>query len=134
MSQENVEVALDLIEASNQQDAEAFAALVSRDVEWEDPVFWSEPLRTYRGRAEVKDWFNRVVEPWESLRFDVREITEGPDDRVFADTLLTTRGTGSGAETQIELWYVVWVADGEITRRKVFRTRAEALEAAGLRE
>ena len=69
MSQENVEIALELIEASNRQDAEAFAALVSEDVEWEDPAFWSEPLRTYRGRAKVRDWFYRVVEPWESVHF-----------------------------------------------------------------
>ena len=92
MSQENVQVALDLLEASNRQDGEAFVALVSPDVVWEDPAFWSEPLRTYRGTAEVRDWFNRVVEPWESLDFEVKEITEGPEDRVFADTLLTARG------------------------------------------
>ena len=134
MSQENVQVALDLLEASNRQDGEAFVALVSPDVVWEDPAFWSEPVQTYRGRTEVRDWFNRVVEPWESLNFEVKEITEGPEDRVFADTLLTARGIGSGAETQIRLWFVVWVTDGKCTRRKIFRSRDEALKAAGLRE
>ncbi len=134
MSQENVEVALELIEASNRQDVDAWIALISPDVEWEDPAFWSEPTRTYRGRAEVREWYNRVVEPWGSLHFEVKEVTEAPDNRVFADTVLTTRGEGSGVETQIRLWYVVWVADGKITRQKVFRSRDEALEAAGLRE
>jgi ketosteroid isomerase-like protein len=134
MSQENVEVALQLIEVSNRRDVDAFVALVSPDVEWDDPTFWSEPSQTYRGRAEVRAWFNRVVEPWESLHFEVEEITEAADDRVLAGTLLTTRGKGSGAETQIRLWYVVWVANGKITRRQVFRGRDEALEAAGLRE
>ena len=134
MSQENVEVALELIEASNRQDVDAWIALISPDVEWEDPAFWSEPTRTYRGRAEVREWYDRVVEPWESLHFEVKEVTDAPDNRVFADTVLTTRGEGSGVETQIRLWYVVWVADGMITRQKVFRSRDEALEAAGLSE
>ena len=133
MSQENVEVALRLIEASNHRDVEGFVALLGPDVEWEDPAFWSEPSRMYRGRAEVREWFNRVVDPWERLHFEVEEITEA-DDRVFAETLLTTRGKGSGAETQIRIWYVVWIANGKITRRQVFRDRDEALEAAGLRE
>ncbi|MEK6326425.1 MAG: nuclear transport factor 2 family protein [Actinomycetota bacterium] len=134
MSRENSGIALQLIEASNRRDVDAFLALVSPDVEWEDPVFWSEVSQTYRGRAEVRAWFNRVVEPWESLHFEVEEITETPDDRVFLETLLTTRGKGSGAETQIRLWYVVWIANGKITRRQVFRGRDEALEAAGLRD
>ena len=134
MSQGNVEVALGLIEASNRQDVDAWIALISPDVEWEDPAFWSEPTRTYRGRAGVREWYNRVVEPWGSLHFEVKEIAEAPDNRVFADTVLTTRGEGSGVETQIRLRYVVWVADGKITRQKVFRSRDEALEAAGLSE
>ena len=134
MSQENSKIALQLIEASNRRDVEAFVALISPDVEWVDPTFWSEPTRVYRGRAEVREWFDRVVEPWESLDFEVEEITEAADDRVFLETLLTTRGKSSGVETQIRLWYVVWIAEGRITRRRVFRDRDEALEAAGLRE
>jgi hypothetical protein len=53
MSEENVEIALQQVEAVNRQDADAFVATVSLDVEWEDAVFWSEVSRTYRGRAAV---------------------------------------------------------------------------------
>jgi len=31
-------------------------------------------------------------------------------------------------------WEVIWFAEGLVTRRQVFWTRDEALEAAGLRE
>jgi hypothetical protein len=48
--------------------------------------------------------------------------------------LLTTRGKGSGVETQVRLWYVVWITNGKVTRRQVFLDRDEALEAAGLSE
>jgi ketosteroid isomerase-like protein len=84
MSQENVEIALQQTEALNRRDVDAFVALVSPDVEWEDSVFWSEPARIYRGRAEVREWLNRVLEPWENFHIEVEEITEVADDRVFA--------------------------------------------------
>jgi ketosteroid isomerase-like protein len=105
MSQENVETVRQGIDAFNRRDVDAFLALVSPDVEWEDSVFWSEPARTYRGKAELREWFNRVVlEPWESLHVEVEEITEAADDRVLVGALLTTRGKGSGVETQIRGW------------------------------
>jgi ketosteroid isomerase-like protein len=135
MSQENVELALQGVEAFNRRDVDAFVATLSPDVEWEDSVFWTEPVRTYRGRAEFREWFNRVVvEPWESIHIEVEEITEAPDDRVFAGSQLTARGKGSGVDTQIHAWTVLWLTNGKITRRQVFLDRDQALEAAGLSE
>jgi ketosteroid isomerase-like protein len=84
MSEENVDAVLQGIEALNRRDVDAFVALVSPDVEWEDSVFWSEHARIYTGDAELREWFNQVVlEPWESILFEVEEITEAGDDRVF---------------------------------------------------
>jgi ketosteroid isomerase-like protein len=123
------------IEAFNRRDVDAFVALVSPDVEWEDAVFWSEHARIYTGEAKLREWFDQVVvEPWESLHFELEEITEAGDDRVFFGGLLTTRGKGSGVETQVRGWSVVWITNGKTTRRQVFLDRAEALEAAGLEE
>jgi ketosteroid isomerase-like protein len=135
MSRGNAEVIVQAVEAVNRQDAEAFVATASTDIEWEDSVFWSEGSRIYRGRAELREWFNHVIlEPWESLHCEVTEITEAADDRVFYGLLLTARGKGSGVETQQRFWSVNWFADGKVTRREVFRDRAEALDAAGLEE
>jgi ketosteroid isomerase-like protein len=135
MSRENVETVLQGIEAFNRRDLDAFVATLSPDVEWEDSVFWTEPVRIYTGRAELREWFNRVVvEPWEGIHFEVEEITEAADDRVFFGGLLTTRGKGSGVDTQIHGWTVMWITNGKATRRQVFLDRDEALEAAGLRE
>jgi ketosteroid isomerase-like protein len=122
------------IEAANRQDLDEFVALVSQDVEWEDAMFWSEPKRIYRGRAELRAWLERVLEPWDSLHFDIEELTEAGDELVFGGARLTTRGKGSGVETQIRGWFVFKVTDGEITSRRVFLNRAEGLEAAGLVE
>jgi hypothetical protein len=62
------------------------------------------------------------------------EIIEAGDDRVVVGALLTTRGKGSGVETQVRGWNVVWITNGKTTRRQVFLDRDEALEAAGLGE
>ena len=135
MSQENVEVVLRSVDAINRRDADAFLALASPDIEWEDSAFWSQTTRIYRGKAQVRDWFNEVIlEPWESFRCEVTEITEAAEDRVFFGVLITATGKGSGVETKLRTWGVAWFADGKATRRKLFLDRAEALEAAGLRE
>lgn len=95
-------------------------------------MFWSEPTRIYRGREELRGWLERVIEPWESLHFDVEELTEPGDNLVFGGARLTTRGKGSGVETQIRGWFLFNISDGEITRRRVFLDREEGLRAAGL--
>jgi ketosteroid isomerase-like protein len=135
MSKENVKIIAQGADALTRQDAEAFVATVSPDVEWEDAMFWTEPARVYRGRREVGEWFERaIVEPWESIHVEVEEIIDAGDDRIVAGGLLTGRGRGSGAETQAHGWSVFWIANGMIWRRRIFLDRAEALEAAGLRD
>jgi ketosteroid isomerase-like protein len=135
MSEEKVEVIMRGADAWTRQDADAFLATVDPDVEWEDAMFWTEPMRVYRGRQEVREWFERaLVEPWESFRLEVEEVIPAEEDRVVAGGLVTGRGRGSGAETEVHGWSIFWITNGLITRRRVFLERAEALEAAGLRE
>ncbi len=138
MSQENVETVLEAVDAANRRDADAFIACISPDVEWEDEPPDADPfpgLRgTYRGRAEVREWFEAVLEPWESFQVEIEEIIEASADRVVYGELLTGRGKGSGVDTEVRAWEVAWFADGKITRRRVFGTRDRALEAAGLSE
>jgi ketosteroid isomerase-like protein len=134
MSQENVEIVRQAVEAFNREDADAFVALAGLNVEWEDAIFWSGVTRTYRGRQELREWFNQVLEPWESLHVEVEEITEAANDGVFYCLFLTGRGKGSGVDTELRVWAVNWFADGKVSRRRVFRERDEALEAAGLSE
>jgi ketosteroid isomerase-like protein len=135
MSEENVENIRQAVEAFNRRDADAFVALASPNIEWEDPSFWSGVARTYRGREEVREWFNQIVEPWESIHVEIEEVSEAADDRVFVGLFLTARGKGSGVEAPgLRVWQVNQFEHGKTARRQVFLERAEALEAAGLRE
>ena len=94
---------------------------------------WSGVARTYRGRDGLREWFDEVMEAWESIHVEVEETAEAADDRAFVGLFLTGRGAGSGVETKLRAWQVNWFADGKTARRRVFLERDEALEAAGLR-
>jgi ketosteroid isomerase-like protein len=134
MSQANVEVILDLVEATNRQDGDAFVARCGPEVEWEDSLF-PGLAGIHRGRTELREWFRQaVVEPWDRIHCEVEEAVEVAGDVVLLELLITTRGKGSGVETELRLWQTLWMADGEIAKRRVFHERADAVEAAGLAE
>ncbi|MGH2963488.1 MAG: nuclear transport factor 2 family protein [Solirubrobacterales bacterium] len=88
----------------------------------------------YRGRAEVREWIEEILEAVQTIHNEIVEITELRDDRVFTDNVVTGRGTGSGVPVELRYWSVLWVAEGKVARRQVFWNRDEALEAAGLSE
>lgn len=136
MSQENIEVVRNGLDAMTRRDADAFIACLHPDVAWEESGDVLPGLRgVYRGEAEMRRWFKEaLLETWESFHIEAEEITDAGDDRVLLEALFTARGRSSGVETELRFWSVLGLADGKITRRQVFWTRDEAFEAAGLQE
>jgi ketosteroid isomerase-like protein len=134
MSEQNVALVYRVLDAFNRRDVDAFAALLSPDVVWEENPELPGLREVYRGRAEVREWIEEVLEVVESLHAELEELTELADDRVFTEVVLTGRGKGSGVPVELRFWMVVWFAEGKIARRQVSWTRDDALEAAGLRE
>ena len=130
-----MEVVRQGVEAMNRRDRDAFLACLHPDVEWEESGDVLPGLRgVYRGRAEMSRWFEEaLLDVWENFQIEIEEITDGTDDRVFLALRFAARGSGSGAETELHVWPVLWFADGKIARRQGFWSRAEALDAAGLR-
>ena len=71
---------------------------------------------------DVLEWLDKIAPPsWKE-----------PANDVASELLITARGRGSGAETELRFWTASWLADGKIARRQVFWSRGEALEAVGL--
>jgi ketosteroid isomerase-like protein len=132
MSEENVELALSTLDAFNRRDVDAFVARLSPDVVWEENPELPGLREVYRGRAEVREWMAAVLEVLEDLHVEVAEITELDGDRVFSETVLTARGHASGAPVELRFWMLAWFAESQLTRRQVFWSRDQALEAAGL--
>jgi ketosteroid isomerase-like protein len=131
MSQENMAVARKALDALNRGDFDAFLTLLSPDVVWEALEGVSEIDELYRGRAGVREWIELMWEgAEEGLHIETEQMADLGDDRVFIGAVLTARRRGSGVPFDYRTWQIVWFADGRITRRQVFWTRAEALQAA----
>jgi len=136
MLEENVELLREVTAAANRRDFDAFVALVSPDVVWESRRSSTFPgfRDVYRGREEVREWVAQALEVIEDAKTEVEEIEDLGDDRLLVEIVRTGRGRGSGVPAELRDWWVVWFAEGLITRRQAFWTRDEALEAAGLSE
>ena len=136
MSQENLEVVRQMVDAVTRGDADAFVALCSPDVDWEENIVVFPGLRRhYRGPAGLREWLeDGFGEEWQEIRVEVEELVDAPDERVLAGGRLVGRGKFSGVETELRGYWVLWFEDGKVVRRQVFLDRSEALEAAGLSE
>jgi len=75
-----VDVAYRAFGAFNRRDLSAFVALLSPDVVWEENPELPGLREVYCGRAEVREWFEDLLEIMESLRAEPEKITELSDD------------------------------------------------------
>ena len=133
MSQENVELHCQAIDAFNRRDLGAYLALTHPEVEftpYEVSVQGGEP---YRGHAGVRSWWEESFAVFPDFRGEVYEVRE-LGDRTFARGRIRGQGAGSGASFERALWQVAEWRDGKIVWWGTFESEAEALEAAGLKE
>jgi len=130
-----VALARKAIDALNGRDLDAWLAFMSPDVEWEALEGVTGIGELYRGRAGVREWIELMSEDAEEgFHAEIEQIADLGDDRVFIAVVLTARRKDSGLPFEYRTWQIVWFANGLVTRRQVFWTRAEALKTAGLRE
>ena|SRR6476620_125988 len=133
MSQENVEIVRRAWEASVRHDNEAVFALYDPEVEWDLTAAPGFDARVYRGVEGVQQWFRDWVGTFDDFTADVEEWIDA-GDRVIAMLHWTARGKRSGAPVDMRQAHVWTVRNGKLARLRVFASRAEALEAVGLRE
>jgi ketosteroid isomerase-like protein len=89
----------------------------------------------YLGHDGVRQWANEVWEVFSEFHNELEEIVEGGDGETVV-TVLRTKGRmrHTGLEANLK-WAVVWtLRDGKALRAHGYMTKAEALDAAGLRE
>jgi ketosteroid isomerase-like protein len=86
-----------------------------------------------QGHAAFRACLTRWESAWDDYEATPEEFLD-MGDRVVATLHFRGRGRGSGIETEARFYEVYTVRDGKIVRMDEYTTRAEALEAAGLRE
>ena len=135
MSQENVEVVRGLYTAIERRDSEPVLDLYDPNVEWDMSGYpYGEMLTTRsRGHAGLRTFWRELYEAWDSYEHECHELIDA-GDQVISIVTDRARGRSSGAEVEIDAYGVWTISGGKITRGVWYRTRAEALKAAGLSE
>ena len=94
---------------------------------------WPEK-RVYRGPDEVLKFLRDWADSWQDWHFDVTEVRDAGEDRVFA--AIHERGIGAESHVHVEQrrYFVGTVRGGLLVRVQVFGESTDALKAAGLSE
>jgi ketosteroid isomerase-like protein len=88
---------------------------------------------TYLGVDRARDYTRGFLEPWTRITIEPEQITDAGDSVVVA-VRQSGVGGGSGAVTELSYFHVWTFRGGRVIRLEIFRERAEALEAVGVRE
>jgi ketosteroid isomerase-like protein len=128
MSQENVEVVRSFTEAYIRGDHVSALSHLAPDLVYE--VEQELPLRR---PDDLLDMWKRWEADWERIDLIPEEYIDAGDEVVLV-VRYSGRARASGIELEDRLFEVHTLRDGKIARKRDFKTRSEALEAAGLRE
>jgi ketosteroid isomerase-like protein len=138
MSRENVEIVRRVYDAAAARDAATVLELYDPEVELDPSRLGIAGLAgsaqdVYRGHDGLRRFFRDWHEAWEQVEYDYEELIDA-GEQIIAVVTRHGRGRSSGVEVELPLALVWTLRDSKIVRVVWFPTRAEALEAVGLRE
>jgi ketosteroid isomerase-like protein len=134
MSEENVELVRQFVQAFNRRDLAAMTRSLDSNVEWTPggPAAVERPL--YRGPDEVANGFATSWETWELFHLEESEVRDLGDSLLWLGRARLRGGDASHIELDQEFAVHLQVHGGKITRFRGFREWDQALEAVGLSE
>lgn len=134
MSQENVELVRRCVEAINRGGLQAALEVLDEfcdpDVELRAVGRLPDLGRLLRGREAVGGYFAQLFGTFD-YSLEVDEFIDAGDAVVVVARQIA-RGRGSGAEVTNRIVFVYGMRDGKVTYLDAYRTKDDALEAAGL--
>jgi ketosteroid isomerase-like protein len=129
MSRENVEIVRAATDAF-QHDEEAWLRTLDPDLVWYPIEDGHIPRRGIEGAMGIRQ---RWLDTWEAHTMTIEDLRE-VGENVVGTIHISGRGKGSGVEVNLEVHQHFKLRDGRIVYLFEYADRAEALEAAGLRE
>jgi len=130
MSQENVDVAKQCIDAFNARQVDAFTALTTPDFVW-SPSMVAVEGEVFEGSDGIRRYFDSLSSAWERFLIVPDSFREVPSVVVMLGRL-SGHGKNSGVPVDASLGMVFDLHDGRIARIRGFLDHAEALQAANL--
>jgi ketosteroid isomerase-like protein len=131
MSQENVELTYRAHDAMNRRDLDGFLALMDDDVEAHSLLAAVEG--GYHGHNGIRRWWANTLDVFPDFRTQVDEISD-LGDVIIVRFRISGHGIGSDASFEQSSCQVLEWRRKKLVRWRTFRSEAEALEAAGIKE
>jgi ketosteroid isomerase-like protein len=132
MSQENVKILMRAVDQAP-DNPEPFFALLDENVEWDMTVGPFPVQKKVYGPAAVREFFRTWAGTFDDWGFEAEEVIDaGPS--VFVCLRQWGRGRGSGVPVDNRFFQVWTFQNRKVIRYQGFRSKDEALEAAGLEE
>ena len=97
------------------------------------PPDYPEGEQVYVGRRGMSRLIGGLRDSWVKWRFEAERFIDA-GERVIVLIRVVAEGGSSGIATERETAHLWTVRDGRLTSIQIYRDRAEALEAEGLRE
>ena len=133
MSQENVEIVREVLNAGNRRDTEAMLPYVDPEVELHSAVIDGAEGNAYRGHEGVRRWMAESDAAFDVQRMEAEEWRD-LGDGVLLIGHVHARGRESGVEIDSAIAWLYTLRDGKIVLARGYLNTQEALEAAGLSE
>ena len=133
MSEENVEIALAIVDAWNRGDLEAWLALWDEEAEFY-PLRAQLEGESYSGHDGLMRFLAEMTQDFEEVRLEIDETRDAGGEQVVGIGRFRARGRASGVDINVPLSVFTRVRRGKIVYTRFFSEPADALEAAGLSE
>jgi ketosteroid isomerase-like protein len=133
MSQENVGVVKKFMRRFEAGDRDDWREHFDPDVVWDTSASQMPAARVYHGYEGVEDFFRDWLETWTDYAVASREYI-GAGDAVVVVFRQSGTGRGSGVSVERDFFGVYELRESKVVRFRLYESREEALEAAGLRE
>jgi ketosteroid isomerase-like protein len=131
MSQENLELLQQSLDAWNRRDRATWLALSDPEREDLPSRAWPESDPVH-GPEAIWDFYVEAWEPFDVGDIRMPELIDAGNDKVVANLRAEVRGKASGVVVPWDLWQVVTYRKGKVLRIEWFVARNEAFEAVGL--
>jgi ketosteroid isomerase-like protein len=133
MSQENVALLRNGIDAWNRRDVDLWLDYAAPDVEWMPAGPAAVERAVYRGYEEVREGITAAWETWDVFEFEESEVRDLGESTLWLGRV-KMRGTASGVELDQEFAIRSVARDGRVNLIHTFLSWREGLKAVGLSE